>query len=173
MDAEKLSYVRGSSHGHRRNGGTQGPQVDPPRHPGPTLSHQPPGPGVKTAGNGKLGDNLSEHQGYQQLPQPNKQIAPEHRWTASGDRKGENRVDANHRRQVGEAKREVRPQAHGAIELGVIAEGFELSRVSFRCGWLWCHENPLWFPCAPLFLLVQTFVPLCFKFSPSAERPST
>src|ERR1700686_1673590 len=35
LNAEKLSYVRSASHGHRRNGSAQGPQIDPSRHPSP------------------------------------------------------------------------------------------------------------------------------------------
>src|SRR5260221_9545596 len=59
--------------------------------------------------------------------------------TGRGDVKLEHRVHANQRRQVGEAQSEVRPQAHGAIKLGVIAERFKLSRVSRVCSRLSCH----------------------------------
>src|ERR1700688_3121407 len=33
LDAEKLRQIRSSPHGHRRNRGTQGPQVNPSTHP--------------------------------------------------------------------------------------------------------------------------------------------
>src|SRR6266567_1500196 len=70
------------------------------------------------------------------------QVAPEHGRTAGGDGKSENGVDTHYRGQIGEAEREVRPQAHRAIKVGVIAEGFELSGVSLSCGWLGCHRDP-------------------------------
>src|ERR1700694_4087645 len=92
LDAEKLRQIRSSSHGHRRNRGTQRPQVDPSRHPCPPLSHQPSRPWIESSSNRKLRDNLSKHQGDQQLSQPNEQIAPEHGRTARSDGKRENAV---------------------------------------------------------------------------------
>src|SRR6202521_3718850 len=139
LDAEKLCQIRSSSHRHRRNRGTQRPQIDPSRHPCPPLSHQPSRPGIESSCNGELRNNFSKHQGDQQLSQPNKQIAPEHRWTARDNRKRENRVHADHRRQVGEAQSKVRPQAHRPIKLGVIAQRFKLSGISRVCSRLSCH----------------------------------
>src|SRR5712692_5770333 len=56
LDAEKLRQIRSSSHRHRRNRGTQRPQVNPSRHPSPTLSHQPSRPWIETAGDGIMRD---------------------------------------------------------------------------------------------------------------------
>src|ERR1700730_5325809 len=59
VDAEELRQIRSSSHGHRRNRGTQRPHVDPSRHPCPPFSHQPSSPWIEAAGNGILSDTLT------------------------------------------------------------------------------------------------------------------
>ena len=126
-DAEQLRDIRSASHRYCGNRGEQSPQVNPPRHPRPPLPHQPPRPGIETARNRELRDNLAEHQRHQQLSQPDKQIAPEHRGPARGQGKRKHRVHADHRRKVGEPEREVRPQTHRAIELRVVPERLKLS----------------------------------------------
>ncbi|MOA57124.1 hypothetical protein D3C78_1812440 [compost metagenome] len=57
------------------------------------------------------------------------QVGPEHRRAAGGQAQAEQGIDANHRRQIGEAQGKVLPQAHAAIEIRAVAEGAQLFRV--------------------------------------------
>ena len=93
-------------------------QVDPAGHPGVAAAPQPAGPRIHAAGDRELRDDLAEDQRDQQLAEADDEEAPDHRRTAGGQRVGEQRVDADDGREVGEAEGEVGPRAHLPLELG-------------------------------------------------------
>ena len=132
LDAEQLREKRrdpGRDSGH---GAAQGPGVNPARHPRPAFADEAPRPGIQAAGNRKLRNDLAEHQAHHELSQADENIGPPHRRAAGGEGGREQRVHADHRRQVREAQGEVLPLRHGAIEMRHIAQGTQLVGVSHR-----------------------------------------
>ena len=84
---------------------------------------------VDAAGNGELRNNLGEDEHDHELAGDDDRDSPEHRATARRKRVGIERVDADDRREVGEAKREVGPDAHDAAQLLLVAEPLEIPDV--------------------------------------------
>src|SRR6476620_3738644 len=140
FDAKNVSKKRSASHCYARDRGTQCPEIDPSRHPCPTLSHQPASPGIEAARNRELRDNLAEYHCDKQLSHSDEQIVPEHGRPARGDGECKQGVHPDDGREVSEPEREVRPQAHGTIKVRYIAEGLELSSVLISCTDLSFHR---------------------------------
>ena len=59
-------------------------------------------------------------------PRPTQNIVPPHRRPARDEGGGEQRVDAHHRREVGEPQGEIFPLRHRAVEMGNVAQGAQL-----------------------------------------------
>jgi len=80
---------------------------------------------------GKEGsDQGAEHERDEQLPGADDDDPPDRGRAADGECQREERVDADERRQVGEAEGEVRPEAHGTVELVLVAEDLEVLAVA-------------------------------------------
>ena len=129
LEAEDVCHVRARAVGRVRQQRQQREHVDPAGHPCPFASPQPSRPGIDTPGHRELRHHFAEDQRDQHLSDAGDQQAPDHRWAGGGQREREHRVDADHRRQVGEAQREVRPRAHVALEVRLEPQRLELREV--------------------------------------------
>lgn len=108
------------------DGREQGDGVDPPVHPCPLLAPKAPGPGIDASGNGVVGDDFAENQGDEELACSDDEQGPQHWRSASSHGSGEEGVNAYNWGEVGEAQRDVAPEAHLPLELLVVG-------VSQRC----------------------------------------
>ncbi|MNO99625.1 hypothetical protein D3C76_913990 [compost metagenome] len=126
LEAEHGGHVRAGADGDTGDGCAECPGIHPAHHPCPAFAHQATRPRVDATGNRELRYHFAEHQAHQHLAETDQQVGPEHRRTARGQAQAEQGVDADDRRQVGEAEGEVLPQAHAAFEVGAVAECFQL-----------------------------------------------
>jgi hypothetical protein len=119
LDAEERPEERTRTVRDRGDRRVDRDHVDPAGDPSPLRAPQAPVPGVDAARDRVLRDDLTEHARDEQLPEARDDEHPEGRRAGNREGCGEGRVDADDRREVGEAEREVPPEPHVALELAI------------------------------------------------------
>jgi hypothetical protein len=126
VESQELGQERAGADRHRRDRREQRPAIDPAGHPGPALADEPAAPRIDPAGDRELRHDLAEHKADQHLAGAGHQVGPQERRTGRLQRDLEHRIDADHRREIGESQGEILPERHRAVEFRGIAERAKL-----------------------------------------------
>ena len=108
-----------------RDGYEQGEAVEPAHEPAVPRSDRVLAVLEERPGHGVVARELAEDERDEQHPDEGNEGQPDVRRSCDPEAEDEQRVDADHRRQIGEPNREVRKEAERAVELGLVAEALE------------------------------------------------
>ncbi len=128
-EAEQGADVRGRSERHGGDRHEQRPGVEPAREPAEPLPDELLRPLVDPTGDRILRHDFRERENDEHLARNDQRNRPDHRGACGREPEGEERVHADDRREVGEAEREVAPQAERSRQLLAVPERRELGRI--------------------------------------------
>src|SRR5579863_5814146 len=93
VQTQHLREIRSTANSDGSNRRTESPEINPARHPRPSLADQATRPRIQPARDWELRNNLTEHEAHQPLAESNTDITPEHRRATRGDRQCKNGID--------------------------------------------------------------------------------